>query len=153
MLRRQLCTLPQELGLRSSGLKKALVRQRVRPARPPPVRFDGPVARVAEVSLRGDTTAEALLSAYPSDVYESCEGWRGSLLLLDRNSHTVTSVTMWDRQDDLDAAAQRPEYGEAMAALGAHFVGVPETRTWELGAAILPKPGGRPRATDESARA
>ena len=136
---RGLCdSLETELGLRRT-LTKKLAAQRKQPPPPPPQPIMGPVARVSTAQIKEGTAAQ-LQHAYTThakELYRSCPGFLGSVLLLDRKSNTARSVTMWQKSADMAAAAVHPRYSAVMGELAASFADTPDSQTWELAAAFF----------------
>ena len=97
------------------------------------------MARVSTAPLRPGA-ADELTSHYCTRaraLYEACNGFHGSLLLLNHDKSIARSVTLWARTTDMDAAVNHPEYADVMKGIARHFTDVPDTEMWQLGGAFL----------------
>ena len=138
MWRRTLCTLEAELGLRRA-MTKELAKRRQPQDYPSREKLTGPVARISTARLQKESAA-ALSAEYSSDaraLYEQCPGFLGSVLLLNGDGTSARSVTLWQSESHMDAAAEQPGYSTTMGSLARHFAGAPESETWSMGAAFF----------------
>lgn len=108
--RRGLCdSLDAELGLRRTMTKRLTAQRRNPPA--PPTRLEGAVARVSTVKLHHGASSD-LSRAYElkgSALYKSIPGFVGSVLLVDRETDTARSVTMWNSVASMNDATDHPD--------------------------------------------
>ena len=139
--RRALCSsFDAELGLRRRAMTQQLKHLKRREPSPPPERIDGPVARMSTAMLR-DNAADSLTQVYLEEakpLYENTHGFLGSYLLFDRDYTRGRSITLWQDEAAMDAAASNSAYASTMARLGSHFSGAPDTEVWRLRASFLP---------------
>ena len=80
----------------------------------------------------------SLAESQARELYGSCPGFVGALLLFDGPRRNARSITVWECRADMDSAAEQPRYGETMQSLASHFVDAPDVETWRLGASLFP---------------
>ena len=81
-------------------------------------------------------------------LYESVPGFRGSLLLFDRERLKARSITLWRDTRDMDAAATHPDYATTMASLASHFASAPDVEMWTLGGSFFSAEGDDGASSD-----
>ena len=108
----------------------------------PPPRPQGPIARVSTARLQPQhaDAASSLSTLYASEartLYNECNGFIGSLLLLDEDRTRARSITMWRDRAAMDAVSEHPRYRDVMGKVASHFAAPPDSETWELGASFF----------------
>ena len=142
---RSLCT-DEIPGLRRHSFGKRLPRRAGGGDPTPfskPFTPTGPLARVSTAVVRPHSSDE-LSAAYNKEIpalYAGTPGFQGAYLLMNRETNTAQSITLWKSQSDFEAAAARPEYAQAMQQLGGFFLKAPELTVWEHAASFCPGEG------------
>jgi hypothetical protein len=148
--------LETELGLRRAG-RRQFARQRERlpsSSASPAVQVEGPLARISTAALRKDVCADDLTAMYVEDgraLYEGCHGFRGSLLLFNRERSKARSITLWQEEEDMHAATKQPMYTDTMRALASHFATAPDVEVWSLAGSFFTSDESQPRARPSTA--
>uniref|UniRef100_A0A6V2YIV3 ABM domain-containing protein n=1 Tax=Emiliania huxleyi TaxID=2903 RepID=A0A6V2YIV3_EMIHU len=105
---------PADGAVGPAAKRKILARQKAIALETAPK--TGPIARVAQVSLRVGAR-EALVDDYVASAksaYEGQPGFLGALLLFDGQTR-AQSITLWEKEESLDAAVGTERYGASSA--------------------------------------
>ncbi|MDQ3954378.1 MAG: hypothetical protein M3285_02365 [Actinomycetota bacterium] len=91
-------------------------------------------ARHVTVSGSADKIDEGIRSVREEvlPVLQGCNGFRGQLLLVDRDKGEAIGISLWDTKEDRDASEEKVRQSRQSTADKAGASGEPEVRLYEL---------------------
>jgi heme-degrading monooxygenase HmoA len=79
---------------------------------------------------KGDEVAKIMRDSLP--VFKKLKGFKGLLVLANRDTGKGMSITLWDTKADMTASANSTDYREGMAKVAPLFTGPPTSEDYEV---------------------
>jgi hypothetical protein len=94
----------------------------------------GMYARHVTVRGSGDKAEEAVRSVreHVVPILKECKGFRGQLLLIDRDKGEAIGISLWDTEEDMIASEEKVSAVRQQTADSVGASGAPEVRLFEL---------------------
>ena len=91
-------------------------------------------ARHVTVSGSPDKIDEGIRSVREQvlPVLEGCQGFRGQLLLVDRDKGEAIGISLWDSEEDMKASEEKVHQARQETADNVDATGAPDVRLYEL---------------------